>query len=140
MPYEEVQHTADWSLRVWAANMNELFAEAARGMNALTGARPVLDVAEGQVPGPVTHRAFEAAAPDPESLLVSFLSELVFAAEHEHLVFENFEVEVDGQTLKVEMDGALLASVNKTIKAVTYHNLHIQRTERGYEVEIVFDV
>jgi SHS2 domain-containing protein len=140
MPYEEVQHTADWSLCVWAATMNELFVEAARGMNALTGARPNLGAAEGQASGPITHRTFEATAPDPESLLVSFLSELVYAAEHEHLVFANFEVEVDGQTLKVEMEGAPLVTINKTIKAVTYHNLHIQQTGRGYEVEIVFDV
>ncbi len=132
MPYEEVQHTADWSLRVWAADLNELFAEAARGMNALTGARPA--------PGPASHRTLETTAPDPESLLVSFLSELVYAAEQEHLVFENFKVKVDDQRLKVEMEGAPLASVDKSIKAVTYHNLKIRKTERGYEAEIVFDV
>lgn len=132
MPYEEVQHTADWCLRVWAADLPSLFVEAARGMNAISGAR--------QIPGLRTRRTFEAAAPDPESLLVSFLSELVYAAEKEHLVFDNFKVEVDGRMVKIEMDGAPLASMDKTIKAVTYHNLHIRRTERGLEVEIVFDV
>ncbi|MBI4732104.1 MAG: archease [Chloroflexi bacterium] len=132
MPYEEVQHTADWCLRVWAADLPSLFVEAARGMNALSGAR--------QTPGLLTRRTFESAAPDPESLLVSFLSELVYAAEQEHLVFDNFKVEVDGQKVKIEMGGTPLASVDKTIKAVTYHNLHIRRTERGLEAEIVFDV
>ncbi|MFA5873569.1 MAG: archease [Anaerolineales bacterium] len=39
MPYEELPHTADWCLRVWAADMAGLFAEAARGMNALSGVR-----------------------------------------------------------------------------------------------------
>ena len=38
------------------------------------------------------------------------------------------------------MDGAPLETVNKMIKAVTYHNLQIRQTARGYEVEIVFDV
>ncbi len=132
MPYEEVQHTADWCLRVWAADLPSLFVEAARGMNALSGAR--------QTPGLLTRRTFESAAPDPESLLVSFLSELVYTAEQEHLVFDNFKVEVDGQKVKIEMEGTPLASVDKTIKAVTYHNLLIRRTERGLEVEIVFDV
>jgi len=38
------------------------------------------------------------------------------------------------------MDGAPLLSATKIIKAVTYHNLRIRPTARGYEVEIVFDV
>jgi SHS2 domain-containing protein len=132
MPFEEIQHTADWCLRVWAADMAGLFSESAIGMNALTGVR----LAEG----PRTQRTFETAAPDPESLLVTFLSELVYVAEQEHLAFDRFEAKVKGQALKVEMEGAPIVSIDKAIKAVTYHNLQIQRTERGFEVEIVFDV
>jgi SHS2 domain-containing protein len=132
MPFEEIQHTADWSLRVWAPDLENLFAEAGRGMYALAGARPAA--------GPRRQRAFEAVAPDAEALLVAFLSELVYAAEQEGLIFENFAVEIAGQRLKVEMDGAPLEAVNKMIKAVTYHNLQIRQTARGYEVEIVFDV
>lgn len=136
MPYEELQHTADWALRVWAADLPSLFAEAAEGMNALSGARPA--------PGPAARRTLDLSAPDAEALLVAFLSELVYAAEQEKVTFTHFNVEAlereDGWTLKAEMDGAPLASVNKIIKAVTYHNLHIRQTGRGYEVEIVFDV
>jgi SHS2 domain-containing protein len=136
MPFEEIQHTADWCLRVWAMNLSELFAESARGMNALSGTR--------LTPGPKTDRTFESTAPDPESLLVAFLSELVYAAEQEHLAFESFQVSelkgLDGWKLKIEMSGAPIESIDKAIKAVTYHNLQIRQTERGVEVEIVFDV
>ena len=132
MPYEEIPHTADWSLRVWAADVAGLFSDSAIGMNALAGVR----LAEG----PRTLRTFETTTPDLESLLVAFLSELVYAAEQEKLGFDRFKIAVDGQTLKVEMEGAPLLSLNKAIKAVTYHNLRIQQTARGYEVEIVFDV
>ena len=132
MPYEELPHTADWCLRVWAGSLPALFAEAARGMNALSGVR----LAEGSR----ARRTFETAAPDPESLLVAFLSELVYAAEQEKLGFDMFMIDIEGQTLKVEMEGAPLLSLNKAIKAVTYHNLQIQQTARGYEIEIVFDV
>ena len=31
-------------------------------------------------------------------------------------------------------------SLNKTIKVITYHDLKIQKTPQGFEVEIVFDV
>jgi SHS2 domain-containing protein len=132
MPFEELAHTADWALRVRAADLPELFAESAHGMNALTGARPAA--------GPRTHRTVNLSAPDAESLLVAFLSELVYAAEQEHLMFDKFKIQIEGQTLQAEMDGAPLESINKTIKAVTYHNLHIREIEGGVEVEIVFDV
>ncbi len=135
--FEEVQHTADWSLRVWALDLAELFAEAARGMSALTGTRLAA--------GPKTQRTFEAAAQDAEGLLVAFLSELVYAAEQERLGFDDFAVEVSGSQvegfkLKVRMSVAPIMSVNKTIKAVTYHNLDIRQTAGGVEAEIVFDV
>ena len=106
--------------------------------------KPVLSAVEGSADGPLTHRIFKSAAPDPESLLVAFLSELVYAAEQERLTFSSFHGDTfegsEGWELKVEMDGAPLASINKTIKAVTYHNLQVRQTARGYEVEIVFDV
>jgi SHS2 domain-containing protein len=137
MPFEELPHTADWAMRVRAMDLPELFAESARGMNALSGARP-LSAAEG--PGPCAHRTVNLSAPDAESLLVAFLSELVYAAEQERLMFDEFKIQIEGQTLKVEMDGAPIASINKSIKAVTYHNLQIREIDGGVEVEIVFDV
>jgi SHS2 domain-containing protein len=136
MGFEEVAHTADWALRVWADDLAGLFAEAARGMYALAGAQ--------QDTGPKEKRTFAAEAQDAESLLVAFLSELVYAAEQEKTMFTGFQVRTlegaDGWRLEVEMEGAPIVSINKTIKAVTYHNLQIQPTTRGYEVEIVFDV
>ncbi|MBU2611972.1 MAG: archease [Chloroflexi bacterium] len=136
MGFEEIAHTADWALRVWADDLEGLFAEAARGMNALSGAQ----LAEG----PQVKRSFAAQSADAESLLVAFLSELVYYAEQEHLMFEGFQVSMfegsQGWTLKAEMSGAPLKLSNKAIKAVTYHNLKIRQTARGYEVEIVFDV
>jgi SHS2 domain-containing protein len=39
MGYEEIPHTADWSIRVWAEDMPGLLAESARGMNWLAGVK-----------------------------------------------------------------------------------------------------
>ena len=55
-------------------------------------------------------------------------------------MFDHFELEVEKQSLKVELQGAQIASVDKAIKAVTYHNLEIDKTEQGFETTIVFDV
>src|SRR5512136_1696295 len=93
--FEELPHTADWAIRVWASSLPSLFAEAARGMNALSGAKPV--------PGKLVARTFTTEAPDPESLLVEFLSELVWAVEQEKLVFDKFKVVIEGTKLRVYM-------------------------------------
>ena len=130
--FEELPHTADWALRVWARSLPELFVEAAHGMNALSGLKPS--------PDRHVSRSFKAKAPDLESLLVAFISELVWAVEQENLVFDSFDVVLKGSNLKVIMSGAPILSINKSIKAVTYHNLKITKTERGFQVEIVFDV
>jgi SHS2 domain-containing protein len=130
--FEELPHTADWAIRAWAGSLPALFAEAARGMNALTGAKPGA--------GRRVTRTFTTEAPDVEGLLVAFLSELVWAAEQENLLFDTFKVSLKGSKLDVNMSGAPIVSLNKAIKAVTYHNLEIDRSEDGFQVEIVFDV
>lgn len=132
MGFEEISHTADWSVRVWAQDLPSLFAEAGQAMNSLSGA----------VTGnsPRLKRTFEAEAPDAESLLVAFLSELVYYQEQENLSFDTFKIEVRSEKLKVEMEGVQISSVDKAIKAVTYHNLQIKETDQGLETTIVFDV
>ncbi|HSA99181.1 MAG TPA: archease, partial [Anaerolineales bacterium] len=110
MGFEEISHTADWSARVWEKDLPSLFAESARAMNSLAGTVTSRD--------PRLKRIFEAEAPDVESLLVAFLSELVYCQEQENLAFDIFEVKVVGSRLKVEMEGAQIASTEKAIKAV----------------------
>jgi SHS2 domain-containing protein len=137
MPFEEISHTADWALRVWAADLDQLFEESARGMNDLSGTR--------LEESPQVQRDLSLSAADAESLLVAFLSELVYIGEQEHLGFDQIEVktkraDTKSCSLRAVLHGARLFSQDKGIKAVTYHNLQIRQTGRGYEVEIVFDV
>jgi SHS2 domain-containing protein len=132
MGFEEVSHTADWSVRVWAQDLPALFAESARAMNALAGTVTS--------PGPRVKRTFESEDHDVESLLVAFLSELVFYQEQENLAFDTFDIWMSDQKISVTMEGTQITSVDKAIKAVTYHNLKVEETARGVEVVIVFDV
>jgi protein archease len=132
MGFEEISHTADWSARVWAGDLPTLFIEAARAMASLSGTR--------RGTGPRLRRTFEAEGPDAESLLVAFLSELLYYQEQENLAFDIFELRLASQRLKAQMEGAQIASSEKAIKAVTYHNLKIERTKEGFETTIVFDV
>lgn len=135
--FEELPHTADWSLRVWAGDLPALFEESAQGMNALAGVR--------LTDGERTKRHLEAKAPDGESLLVAFLSELIYYQEQENLGFSKFDIRIfaapnGAYRISTDVEGAPIQLIEKPIKAVTYHNLRIEKGAQGLEVEIVFDV
>jgi len=128
----EVEHTADWELEVWAPDLSRLLEEAARGMYALTGMRLA------SVPRYERQLALEAG--DDESLLVNFLSELLYYAETEALAFDDVRVQVEDGSLAAELRGGPIEEYAKEIKAVTYHKLKVQRLPDGLQVHIVFDV
>lgn len=130
--FEEIAHTADWALRVWAPNLEGLLEQAARGMYALSG----IEIGAQ----PELRRAMEIETADPEMLLVEFLAELLYCAEGERVAFHGFAIEITDLELRADLVGGPIEAWKKEIKAVTYHNLDIQRTENGLEVEIVFDV
>ncbi len=130
--YREIEHTADWELHVWAPDLTALLKVAAQGMYALSHTELAAD--------PLEKRTFEIPLADRETLLVDFLSELLFFGENEGLAFESYQFEFNGSRLKVQARGAHIQAQAKEIKAVTYHVLQICETERGLEVNIVFDV
>jgi SHS2 domain-containing protein len=130
--FHERAHTADWALEVWAPNRHDLLRQAARGMYALMHVHLRSEPRE-------TYR-FEIAAPDIESLLVTFLSELLYFTQRDDVGFDVFELWSEGDLLRVQVEGAPLDSIAKEIKAVTYHNLAVRETDRGLEATLVFDV
>ena len=130
--YQEIEHTADWALHVWAPDLPALLAEAARGMYALSQTLLTPDFR--------VSREFELAYQDDESLLVDFLSELLFFGEDENLAFDGFQIELTATTCKFSVVGASIQKQSKEIKAVTFHDLAVQETENGLEVTIIFDV
>lgn len=130
--FEEVAHTADWAIHVWAADLPQLFAEAARGMYTLMHTR--------LQPAPRVRRRVELSGGDVETLLVAFLNELLYIGERDHLGFDQVEVSIEDGRLAAELEGAPLAGIEKPIKAVTYHLLAVRESEGRVETALVFDV
>jgi SHS2 domain-containing protein len=128
----EIEHSADWQLEVWGPDLLALFEQAGRGMSSLAGIR--LQEGRRQV------RSFEIEADDSESLLVGFLSEILFFVENERLGFDVFHLALDGGRLTARLEGAALAAIEKEIKAVTWHGLQIRPGERGLQAKVIFDV
>jgi SHS2 domain-containing protein len=134
MGFEEVEHTADKALRIFGNNLNELLLNAAEGMTQLI----VADVSEISTE---IEKSIELDAIDAESLLVEWLSELAYWAESDMLVFKKFRIQKASAThLQAKIFGGKTATLEKHIKAVTYHNLKIIKTSQGLEATIVFDV
>ena len=128
----EGEHTADWELYVWAPDLAGLFEQAALGMYQLAGT-----VIASK---PKIFRSFELTAEDDESLLVAFLSELLFLSEQDRLGFDDYRITIQGKSLKVQLGGGRLLKQEKEIKAVTYHQMEILHADQRCEVTIVLDV
>lgn len=128
----EREHTADWELEVYAPDLPGLLEQAARGMYKLMGTQ--------LQKGKRVKRDFELTILDEESLIVDYLSELLYITEQENLAFDKFSLQVLEDKLSAELYGSPIRSMDKEIKAVTYHKLNIHRSEDGLRANIVFDV
>lgn len=130
--FREISHTADWELEVWAPDLPSLLEHAARGMYHLTH----LEL----TPEPHQSRKLEIQYTEPETLLIDFLSELIYVAESENIAFDSFNLHIQGDRLIAILSGSKIKSLAKEIKAATYHNLNIRENEGGLIANIVFDV
>jgi SHS2 domain-containing protein len=129
----EHAHTADWELEVWAPNLPTLLEQAAHGMYTISGVQ--------LLPGNVQDHTINLQAADAESLLVRFLSELLWIEQDQHLAFDHISIHIDeNYYLNARLSGSIIAQIDKEIKAVTYHNLDVKTTSGGLRVNIVFDV
>ena len=77
--FQEIEHTADWALRVWAPDLAGLFIQAATGMNVLMEVmlEPVIR----------QEQQLSLSAADDETLLVTFLEEILFFTEQDDIGF-----------------------------------------------------
>ena len=129
----ECEHTADLALEVWAPSLPLLFVNAAKGMFAVCGMRVIKR-------GGKKNYTFHLRGVDNENLLVKFLSELLYLSERDRAGFLEYQVSLADHSLQATVTTAALQSIEKHIKAVTYHNLVIRIEEGVYRVKIVFDI
>ncbi len=134
--YRTIDHTADKAIEVWAPELGRLILEAARGLIALL-VEPDRLTPQRRIQIAVTPR-------EPELLLHDALSEVLYLTEDEGLMpldVELLESDAGGVTLEVgvvDMDAAAPHALG-LLKAVTYHNLDIERTPTGLRTQVVFD-
>jgi SHS2 domain-containing protein len=135
--HELFEHTADLGLRVRAADLDTLFAEAA----ACLFSAVLEDIGSVR---PEQSMTVELAGTDREFLLFDWLRALLLKFDEDHLVFGKFAVRVreDGLTGTAwgePLDPArhLLAH---EVKAITYHELKVVRVGDGWLAEVIVDI
>jgi SHS2 domain-containing protein len=140
VPYEFFDHTGDIGVRVRAAGLNELFADAAAALTAT-----LVD------PSTVLGREREwvsLSAPSLELLLVDWLNDLVFRFDVDEFlaarVAPRIEQQQDEWKIQATVEGERLDPARHraklAVKGVTYHQLEITKTDRGFETAVVFDI
>jgi SHS2 domain-containing protein len=134
--YQELAHTADWRIRVWGATLPELFAHAAAAMAELQGAPMAVT--------PTLARDLSCQAIDLETLLVAWLNELLYWSEVEDALYTRFAVHLiatgdEEPFLQAHVAGLPGRGPLAHIKAVTFHELSLEKTPTGWEARITFD-
>ena len=134
MRYEEIDHTADVGIRAHGRTVDELFANAAEGMFSL--------IAELSTVKPVGEVEVRLEAEDLPTLLLRWLSELLYVHETQRLLFSSSEVHVVGTSLEGRVRGEAIDKkrheLKLAIKAVTRHGLTVD-LEKGI-AEVIFDI
>lgn len=131
--FEELEHPADWKIRVWGQDHKALFRNAALAMYAMMGKK--------QATGPRVSREVTVEAVDYPSLLVAWLNELLFYSEVHAEVFDEVEVHhISPERIEATVQGYEGKTELSKIKAATYHELEIRKTPEGVEATVVFDV
>ncbi|MDD1718363.1 MAG: archease [Methanoregulaceae archaeon] len=138
MTIEELPHTADVMFRVTAPDKCDLFAESVRAL-MLTMYGPAERAEKGNIP-----RTVEVDAPDEESLLQEFLSEVLYISEVDNLVFSAAWVCIEGMHLSATLEGRpfdpLTDSMGTEVKGISFSGLHILKEGGVYVLDIIFDV
>ena len=135
--YEVFGHTADVGLRMRAADLDELFADAGRALFAVI----VVDLDRVE---PRQRMSCRIDEPQREYLLLDWLNELLYHFESERLLLKEFTVHVSQEGLQAMADGETFDprrhQLDHEVKAVTYHNLRVQQTADGWEAEVILDL
>lgn len=135
--YEIIDHTADVGLRVFGKDLSELFINAASGMFKI-----ITDAKNAQADQTINIRL---KAPNIEELFLLWLSELLYQSNVKEIIFTEFVIEsLSDKSLKAYARAYKFdikkESLNVEIKAVTYHQLKVEKTGDGYFGQVIFDI
>lgn len=135
--HELFEHTADLGLRATAPTLDALFAEMAACLLSAMVEDPTSVRAERGV-------QVELVGTDREFLLFDWLNALLLRFETDRVLFASFDVSVsdDGLTATIRGEGydPERHVFAHEVKAITYHELKVEKTGDGWLAEAIVDI
>lgn len=131
--FEILEHKADLKIRAFGTTKEELFQNALLAM---------AESQKGEDNSSKTERRIRTESIDLSSLLVDFLSQVLYLSQVNKETYNNIKFKKFSDTkLEGELSGQKIERFDEDIKAVTHHNLNISQNKEGiWEVTILFDI
>lgn len=135
--YRLLEHTADMGIEAEGETQAALFQQMAMGLRQIITECP--DVRSQ------TEMMIEVVGMDREELLVNWLGELVFLLETRHFLPVCFEIgTIDEQRLKARVWGETFDParhfLEREVKAITYHQIKVESSGKGWSAQVFVDL
>jgi SHS2 domain-containing protein len=131
--YRILEHTADIGIEATASDVPSLFSEAVRATAAV--------LLDAEPPQAFDRVAVAAEGDDPAALLVEVLQEALWRFESQGWLPVEAELEVSATTAAGTFGVVKDVTIGgPAIKAVTYHQLQVERVADGWRAQVYFDV
>lgn len=137
LPYQIIDHTADLGIIVKGHDVNDLFIRAAQAMTDL--------IVKGDIRDKTAMRDLLVEGEDFPDLMVRWLGEILYLFEGENLILHSVEIKSISpiqlrSTLTLTSFKPKRHQVLREIKAVTYHQISVNKSDDGWETKVIFDI
>jgi len=136
-PFHTLEHTADVGFEAFGATREQAFANAARALTDLMAAPESIL--------PREELSLQTEGSDVPSLLVNWLSEILYLFDAEGWLFHDFDIQnLTGNSLTATARGEKFDRTRHQprlmVKAITYHQLEFKETTQGWRAQVYVDV
>jgi SHS2 domain-containing protein len=130
--------TADVAFIAHGKDLNELFANAALAMfEVMINTKQIK---------PKVEKKIKVKAEDLNSLMFSWLNELLVYVDGENLAFSEFDVKINEKkfelaaSCKGEKINRKKHETRTAVKSCTYHQMKIEKVKSGWKAQVILDI
>ncbi len=137
LTYQIIDHTADLGIIVKGHDVKQLFILAAQAMTDI--------MVEGDISEKTATRDVLVEGEDFPDLMVRWLGEILYLFEGENLIVNSMEIKSISpiqlkSTLTLTSFEPESHEVLREIKAVTYHQISVNKVNDEWEARVIFDI
>ena len=137
LTYQIIDHTADLGIIVKGPDVKSLFIRAAQAMTDL--------MVRGDISDKTAIKDVLVEGEDFPDLMVRWLGEILYLFEGENLIVNSIQIK---SIRPIQLKSTLSLTgfepeyheVLREIKAVTYHQISVDKANDGWEARVIFDI